>query len=194
MGKDTVAEMFCDLIGRDNALIYRMSKTLKEAVQVLYGYTHEDVEGPTKETVDPRYGMTPRQEIQGLCDYLMQRHGQNFFSKQVFYAYDNNAFGGKHVVIPDIRYEHDLQEIRQRGGIIIKIARPYSVGVPFHPWEAHIDCLEGDYHIMNHGSHDDLREKVSHIFNQIVRNNVPLLPCLVKPQPHELVPLSSSEK
>lgn len=194
MGKDTIAEMFSELLGKESTTIYRMSKTLKEAVQILYGYTHEQVEGPAKEAIDPRYGMTPRQEIQGLCDYIMHRHGCNFFSKQVFYAYDHGAFGGKHVVIPDIRYEHDLQEIRQRGGVIVKVSRPYSLEVPCHPWEAHIDHLEGDYSIFNHGSTEDLRQKVIQVFNQIVTNNAPLLPCLVKRQPHELVPLTSSGK
>lgn len=192
MGKDTVAEILCELIGRDHTTVYRMSKTLKEAVCILYGYRMDEVEGPTKEIIDPRYNITPRNAIQGLCDFLMQRHGQQFFSQQVFQAYDLGAFHDRHVIIPDIRYEHDLSEIRNRGGIVVKITRPYGLEVPCHAWEAHIDHLQGDYCIINHGSQDELRQKVAQLFSQIVKNNAPLLPCLVKPQSCELVPVLST--
>lgn len=195
MGKDTVAEILCDLIGREQTTVHRMSKTLKEAVCILYGYRMEDVEGPTKENIDPRYGITPRNAIQGLCDFLMKKHGANFFSQQVFQAYDLGAFHDRHVIIPDIRYEHDLAEIRNRGGIIVKIIRPYGLEVPCHAWEAHIDHIQGDYCIINQGSPEDLRKKIIQLFNQIVGNNAPLLPCLVKPQSSELVivPSTSSD-
>lgn len=194
MGKDTVASTFCELLGKENTTIYRMSRTLKEAVAVLYGYHPDEVEGPTKEQVDLRYGITPRNAIQGLCEYLMKRHGSDFFSKQVFAAYDNGAFHGKFVIIPDIRYEHDLAEIRSRGGIILKVARPYSLEVPCHAWETHIDQLRGDYEINNQGTIDDLRRRVVEVFNQISRNSAPLLPCLVKEQESSLVPLNASDK
>lgn len=183
MGKDTVASIFCDLLGSQEATIHRMSKTLKEAVCVLYGYHPDIVEGPTKEEIDPRYGITPRCAIQGLCDYLMQRHGCQFFSKQVFAAYDQGAFGNQHVIIPDIRYEHDLAEIRKRGGVIIKIVRPFGSDVPCHPWEANIDQLQGDYCIKNTGELHDLHRRVREIFNQISESNEPLSPCSEKEPP-----------
>lgn len=179
MGKDTVASIISELIGSQETTIHRMSKTLKEAVCVLYGYHPDVVEGPSKEEVDPRYGITPRCAIQGICDYLMQRHGCQFFSKQVFAAYDQGAFGTHHVIIPDIRYEHDLVEIRKRGGVIIKIVRPYGSDVPCHPWEAHIDELKGDYCIKNTGQIDDLRKRVREIFNQISENSGRESPYLV---------------
>lgn len=166
MGKDTVAQIVCDIIGHDDATIYRLSKTLKEATCALYGFSPEDVEGPNKEAIDPRYNITPRHAIQGLCDFLMHRHGCDFFSKQVFHMYDHGAFAQKHVVIPDIRYEHDLAEIRRRGGVVIKVTRPYGDGVPQHAWETHIDALHGDFIIHNHGSVEDLRLKVAAILTR----------------------------
>lgn len=192
MGKDTAAQIVCDIIGHENTTIYRLSKTLKEAVCVLYGFTPEEVEGPQKEVVDPRYGITPRCAIQGLCDMLMQRHGCDFFSKQVFHAYDNGAFKGKHVIIPDIRYEHDLAEIRRRGGVIIKMSRPFGEHVPNHPWEAHIDALQGDYLVCNHGTPEQLHAKVMKVLSQIAKNSGLLVPCLVKEPHSQLVPLTSS--
>lgn len=170
MGKDSVASCFLELLGPENATIYRLSKTLKQAACVLYDFREEDVEGPAKEVVDPRYGITPRTAIQGLCDFLMQKHGPHFFSKQVFHAYDRGAFQHQHVIIPDIRYPHDLTEIRQRGGVIIKITRPYGMEVPCHAWEAHIDQLQGDYCIFNQGDMHDLRLHVLEVFQQLSRN------------------------
>lgn len=195
MGKDTAAEIVCDIIGREATTIYRLSKTLKAAVCVLYGFTPEDVEGPNKEVIDQRYGVTPRNAIQGLCDFLMTRHGCDFFSKQVFHMYDMGTFANKHVIIPDIRYEHDLAEIRRRGGVIIKMSRPFGDCVPNHPWESHIDALQGDYLVCNHGTPEELRAKVAHVLSQILKNNVPLVPCLVKENCTQPIVLSpSSEK
>ncbi len=192
MGKDTVAQIVCDMIGHENTTIHRLSKTLKQAVCVLYGFTHEDVEGPNKEVVDPRYGVTPRCAIQGLCDFLMQRHGCDFFSKQVFHMYDTGAFADKHVILPDIRYEHDLAEIRRRGGVILKITRPFGELVPNHPWESHIDALQGDYLVCNHGTPEDLRQKVAAIISQIAANSALLVPCLAKDPLPMCVPPSSN--
>lgn len=172
MGKDTIAGFLHQFLGgNESVTICRLSKTLKEAVCVLYGYTPEYVEGPTKELVDPRYNMTPRNAIQGLCDYIMKKHGDDFFSKQLFHAYDQNVFQGKYVIIPDIRYEHDLHEIRKRGGIVIKVVRPFGHEVPNHPWEDHIESLKGDFTLLNRGSTQELYEHVRTLFNQISKSN-----------------------
>lgn len=162
VGKDTVANVLCEVIGSECTTIHRISKTLKEAVCALYGYEPHEVDGPSKEQLDARYGISPRSATQGLCDYMMQRHGSDFFSKQAFQTYDRGEFGNKYVIIPDIRYEHDMYEIHQRNGIIIKVVR--RTGSACHPWEAHIDKLKGDYTIMNEGSLNNLQHSVKSVF------------------------------
>lgn len=162
VGKDTVAMCIVATLGTDNTCITRLSQPLKDATQSLYSFTKEQVEDGKKEEVDPRYGVTPRVCIQGLCDYMMTSHGVDFFSKQLFAKYDSAHFGNKHVIIPDIRYEHDIGEIQKRGGIVIKIERSCAQ-IPRHSWEDHIDGLKADHYIVNDTDVASLSNKVNQI-------------------------------
>lgn len=164
VGKDTAAAAIIDVLGNQHATIERLSQPLKDAVCGLYGFTGDQVETEQKEVVDPRYGCTPRVCIQRLCDHIMGMHGVDFFSRKLFQRYDVALSAQrKCIVIPDIRYEHDIREIQNRGGFVIKIERPVHMGVPLHPWEAHIDALAGTYTVVNDSDVNALREKISQI-------------------------------
>lgn len=168
VGKDTAATLILTNLGVENACIARLAQPLKDAVQCLYGFSQEQVEDQKKEEIDSRLGVTPRVCIQKLCEHMMHMHGADFFSKQLFSRYDTTGFSKKHVIIPDIRYEHDLHEIRKRGGIIIKIERPVThPQVPQHSWEEHIDGLMGDFLVLNDTDVATFQGRVS----QILRNN-----------------------
>lgn len=162
VGKDTVAQCIVATLGVENTCIARLSQPLKDASQALYGFTYEQVEDNKKEEIDPRYGVTPRVCIQRLCDHIMHIHGVDFFSRQLFGRFDTSYFGKRHVIIPDIRYEHDIIEIQKRGGIVIKIERPCML-IPRHTWEDHIDKLTGDHYVLNDADVDSLTDKVSQI-------------------------------
>lgn len=167
VGKDTAANAITVALGADAIRITRLSQPLKEAAKALYGFSHEQVEDAQKELIDPRYGVTPRVCIQKLCEHIMHLHGVDFFSKQLYRQYDLRHFGHHHVIIPDIRYEHDIREIRSRGGIIIKIERPLSATIPRHEWESHIDELRGDYNVTNDAGISELEIKINQILCNI---------------------------
>jgi hypothetical protein len=59
-------------------------------------------------------------------------------------------------VIPDVRYEQDVQEIHRRGGITILITRDNG---PDHGFEQHIDTLETTCVIKNNGTTQELIDK-----------------------------------
>lgn len=162
VGKDTAANAIVTILGTDNTDISRLSQPLKDAAQILYGFTTEQVEDGQKEVVDPRYGLTPRVCIQRMCDHLMSQHGVDFFSRQF---YQRHTSTNKVIIVPDIRYEHDIRHIRQLGGVIIKVERP-SVTIPRHQWEDHIDGLCGDFHVIN----DSSIKKLEHDINRILCN------------------------
>jgi hypothetical protein len=119
----------------------------------------EDVEGPQKDLPHSAcaplgQSATPRTALIWLTDQCRQRLGADFFSHRVF---ESAASGGALVVIPDVRYQGDVDETRKRGGIVIKITRP---GGTSHPFESHIDCIVADVDILNDGRPEDLRDKV----------------------------------
>lgn len=161
VGKDTVAEILCNKTGKYQ--IVRLSYPLKKAVCCLYDLTMDQLETSAKEAIDTRWNKTPREVIQSLTDYMMNYMGNDFFTKILFNHYDSGKYSD-HIIIPDIRYPHDIVEIQKRGGIVIKIERPNN---PIrHEFEKHIDNLEGNMTIVNDKGLDHLHEKI----NQILRN------------------------
>lgn len=154
VGKDTVAAALVSALG--SAKIVRLSQPLKDAVRALYAFTEEQLETDAKEVVDVRYGVTPRAAIQELCGHIMKEHGVDFFTRRLYANVGGGDGGGGDggcIVIPDVRYAHDIAEIRRRGGIVVKITRDLAAaGYALHPWEAAIDTMESDVVIENIGS------------------------------------------
>lgn len=165
VGKDTVARALSTALGGGGATILRLAAPLKEAAQALYGFTEEQLETDAKETVDPRYGLTPRLAIQKLCGYMMNAHGIDFFTRRLWAGVE----GAGVVIIPDVRYAHDVAEIRRRGGIVVKITRDVAAaGYAEHAWEAPIDDIGADVVLENGGSVAELERAASEIAARLI--------------------------
>lgn len=164
-GKDTIAEYICNQY--PNYQIIRLSYSLKKAACCLYDYTMDQVESSSKEAIDPRWNKTPRETIQSLTNYMMSYMSVDFFTKKLFHAYDNGKYSS-HIIIPDIRYPHDIEEIKRRGGIVIKVERPNNFVQ--HSFEDHIDNLQGTVTIVNDKGIDDVHIKIKTVLNQIEDN------------------------
>ena len=163
-GKDTIAEFICSQ--HPEYQIVRLSYSLKKAACCLYDYTMDQVESSSKEVTDPRWNKTPRETIQSLTNYMMTYMGHDFFTKKLFNAYDKGKYSN-YIIIPDIRYPHDITEIERRGGIVIKVERPNNPVQ--HTFENHIDTLYGTTTILNDQGIDDLHLKIKMVlqkFNQ----------------------------
>jgi len=157
-GKDTIAEYICSQYPYYQ--IVRLSYPLKKAVCCMYDFTMDQVESSSKETIDLRWNKTPRETIQSLTQYMMSYMGHDFFTKKLFQAYENGKYSN-HIIIPDIRYPHDIVEIEKRGGIVIKVERPNN---PVnHEFEKHIDNLQGTFTVINDKGIDDLHEKIKNL-------------------------------
>jgi hypothetical protein len=73
---------------------------------------------------------------------------------------DNPLLGGYCLVVEDVRFENELEEIHKRGGLVIKIVRTKSpIGAstiagrdPNHPSETTVDKMNCDWTIQNDGS------------------------------------------
>ncbi len=81
-------------------------------------------------------------------------------------------------IITDLRFPNELEAVKKRGGITIRVNRPYSTvagdnGIPatfnhaqFHPSETALDDAEFDYTIENNSSIEDLIHTVSLILKR----------------------------
>lgn len=166
VGKDTVANILCKQIG-SSAMIMRLSQPLKDAVQSLYGFTTAQLEDDEKDQIDPRFGLTPREVIQHICQDTMLRHGTDFFSRKMYFE-EVPKHPNKTIIIPDVRYAHDIRMIHEQGGYIIKVVctSDRNPPPPRHVWEDPIDSMEGDVCIENNGTLDELETTVMQIWSQ----------------------------
>ena len=156
VGKDTFANV---VVAESGGLyeVHRLSSPLKGACISLFGFTHAQVEGPEKELVDAGHGIRPRDAMIWLTQQTMTFAGHDFFSRRLWGAWDR-GFIGPYIIVPDIRYEHDIEWVRERGGVVVKIERA-GAGVR-HGVEDIIDTLQGDYLIKNEGGLGAFEERV----------------------------------
>jgi hypothetical protein len=145
VGKDTVASML------PGFTVKRLAQPIKEACQALYGF--EDLESDAKEQIDHRIGLSPRHAMVDLTLFMQAQVGPKYFVNKLFESWD----GKGDIVIPDVRFSHDIEEIKRRGGVTVKVTR---IEGPLHSWEDHIDSLACDFHVTNSGSLGDLRTQV----------------------------------
>ena len=115
-GKSTVA-LWLESIYDFHIVAY--ADPLKDALELVFGLTHEQLRGDAKEIIDERWGLTPR--------FMMQR-----FGTEVIRSIHSNAWNiimerrlsnmpETNVVIEDVRYDNEIKQIQGMGGIIWQI-------------------------------------------------------------------------
>lgn len=139
---------------------------LKQAAMTIFGFTEQQCYGTEqdKETVDPRWGFSPRYAMQKLGEEM-----RNIFGKEVWvksaeakaHQFMSKKLG---VVITDVRYPNEAEMIRRNGGIVVRIDRP-DLGplTDMHPSETSMEGFEYDEVILNDGTIQDLYGKINKI-------------------------------
>jgi dephospho-CoA kinase len=167
VGKDTVANFICHGYGYKNV---KFAEPLKSAVQALFGFTDHQIE-EDKETIDPLWGISPRNAMQfigcNIIQYEFQKLipniGREFFVKSLLHKYSNDK-----IVISDLRFVHEFKAIQKfDNAVVIKIIRPSVDDGDTHISETEIDEIEGHYTIENNGSIDDLLISVNNIISKL---------------------------
>ena len=75
------------------------------------------------------------------------------------------------VVVTDVRFPNEVEAIRARGGLFVRVTRPGVYGVNEHISEHAIDHIPADYTIHNAGSLDDLAASVRRQLGHVVTVN-----------------------
>lgn len=149
VGKDTAAEFLSSRYA-----VKRLAYPVKRACQEMYGWSEARVESALKDEVDPHWNVTPRAAMVHMTHAIRQFMGTDFFTRRFF-----DSWNGQPVVIPDVRYESDLEEIHRRGGISIRIVRK---GASNHVFEDIVDLLQTTYTIENNGTLEEFYKKITH--------------------------------
>lgn len=146
-GKDTAAILF-----KKTHRVVRFAQPIKDAVKALYGWSDIAIETDIKDAVDPYWDVSPRSAMIHVAQTTRLFVANDFFVRRLFDSWEGDA-----IVIPDVRYKHEVDAIHARGGITIKITRE---GINKHDIEFTVDELETTYQITNNGSLDGLRRQI----------------------------------
>jgi len=159
-GKDTTADFICAHFGYKKK---SLADPMKEACRVIFGWTDEHLYGALKDVIDPVFGISPRHALQTIGT----QWGQFELSKYDSFAdvtgrklWVNSLLRGARgdTVIADVRFPHEAEAIRERGGYIIMIRRTgYPVDLT-HESERGIEDIRPDFVIRNAWGLKELEE------------------------------------
>lgn len=135
--------------------IVHFADTLKETAQVLFRISEWETntqEG--KKTTINWIGKTVRELLQGIGQGLRDAIDPNLWVKILF----ANTKDWSNYIIADVRYPNELEAIKERNGILIRIDRK-DAGAGNHSSETALDNYKKwDVHIENNSSIEDLFE------------------------------------
>ena len=174
-GKDTVGSELVSLsAGKQGFLRYAFADPLKLGIKIMYDFTNDQLWGGSKDIVDVRYGITPRQILQyygtEVAQFIVPQHfpeigkliGRNHWAKRFEYEYKKTKIN---YVITDVRFPHEVETIKKLGGIMLRVDRDaVKPSGDLHESEALIDSLEVDHIIKNNSTKDSLYAKIESLY------------------------------
>jgi hypothetical protein len=113
-GKDTVADRLVTMHGFKAISI---AKPLKDAASILFDINRDAMDDrELKETIDPRYGVSPRTILQNMgTEYIRNQFGGDFLIKRALSDAKKFTDDHQNVVITDVRFGNEAQGIMDTG-------------------------------------------------------------------------------
>lgn len=181
-GKDTIAKLIQELDTNSNWEIKKFAGKLKQIATMLTGVPIECWEDQEfkQNMLNSEWSMTGRDLLQKLGTEAM-RNGlhENVWVNALLsdYSCTIKAFGTDEFnvidadvypnwIITDTRFPNELEAVKKRDGILIKVIRPdnaNTIGTGHASETALNEFTEWDFVIENSGTIEDLKQKVSEI-------------------------------
>ncbi len=176
-GKDTIADI---LVNKYNYKKYAYADPIKDIIKTIFKWGDERIED--KETIDPNWGISPRQALQNIGTELFQFElgkqvslfndtiGRNIWVK-VFETWYSKLPKNTNVVVSDVRFLHEVQSLKKMEATIIKVERPDNHYVTDnHLSETQVNSFNYDYLITNDRTIAYLKNQITGIVNHIILN------------------------
>ena len=157
-GKDSCANI---LVEHHDFVKFAFADAVKASCKSLFDLSDDQLWGDSKNTIDGRYGQSPRQLMQKLgTDFVRQMVRQSFWIDKFADWYETME---KDVVVSDVRFQDEVDVIRRLGGKVYLVQRPANPKQDFHCSEKS-ELLDVDDFIANDGSLMDLSMKIEKDF------------------------------
>ena len=161
-GKDVMASYFV----KRGFIHYKFADPIKELCSNVFLWDDDWVNGQYKETVDPRWGISPREAQQLIGTELFRQYlpvksegfriktEKNIWVNRFRYWYQNLFLTDMfpNVVISDLRFLNEAEVVREMGGSIVRIDRPSITINDSHASETEMEEIIPDYTIINNSS------------------------------------------
>lgn len=156
---------------------------LKAVARSLWDLHHSQVDGTIeqKETMDERWGVTPRHLLQALgTEVARHAHPETWirFLLRQLAEFEASELAADQLLegwaICDCRFPNEADAIRKHGGIVVRVVRPESGTGQFedHASEIGVSAIKADYVILNDGSLDDLHATVDALLDVLVDRKI----------------------
>lgn len=160
-GKDTIADYLLENL--PDHVRASFADPMKAMVQTGLKLTDEQLYGDLKETIDPRYGVTPR--------FIMQSIGTDWGRRMInpdIWVYAMAETIIPYTVIPDTRFENEAKFIRENGYLIHVTSNRETIAESNHESEAGIMPRAGDFMVTNDQDLICLHVQVDSVLRQIL--------------------------
>jgi cytidylate kinase len=118
-GKDTCADY---LVKKYNFKKISFATPLKTALISIFNMKHNQLYGEEKEIKDKYWDIEPRKLMQYFgTDLMRDKYDKNIWLKSISKWLENNK--EYNIVIPDCRFQNEVDFILEKNGIVIKIDR-----------------------------------------------------------------------
>lgn len=178
-GKGTVADTLVNEYGFQK---FSFADSLKDATAAIFGWSRDLLEGDTSESrefrekIDPwwtmrlGYDVTPRLILQRMGTEVMRN---NLHQNIWIYSISKRIENVPNVVIPDVRFDNEIDFVRSVGGNMVWVKRG-----PL-PTQDELDKMhvsetiwynrkfDIDHIIVNDGTLDDLKERTSALLTNL---------------------------
>lgn len=164
-GKDTIAKFIVDKYGYEH---YKLAAPLKECIQQLFGFTQEEMEGSLKEQIHDYWQTSPRILMDYIGTHVFQYEIQNvipdikrnFWINNLINKSDIKNNRNKKIVISDLRFEHEYNELMKYNTLVIKVVNSRVKMADNLSSEKECDNLKEHVTLMNNGSINELHDMI----------------------------------
>lgn len=158
VGKDTAARI---LVEKHAFQARKFAQPIKAACAILFQVPESHFEGPEKEAVVPRHGLSPRQMMQLVGTDMFRTIVHRDFWVRHFEDWVAEQEPDAKIVVTDVRFANEVDAIRRLGGTVVRIVRASSDhGSDAHVSETGVAALRVDREIQNNGTIEQLWDEV----------------------------------
>jgi dephospho-CoA kinase len=168
-GKDMLANYIKLKYGFNHV---KIATPLKQMIQSLFSLSPQELEEDCKEKIHSKWGTSPREMMNFIGTHMFQYEiqklipniGRTFWIQKLF-----ETEGYSNLVISDLRFLHEQEEIKKHPNIIIRVVRENTSEDNLES-EKESKYIDADYTIENNSTIKELYMKCDVIMKDIMQN------------------------